>query len=69
MGALNQILSGLVVALSATSVTALAHDKVQAFPEAVPDKYGSLYKKYHPFLEVASGCVPYPAVQANGEVR
>ncbi|XWW93648.1 hypothetical protein V2A60_001583 [Cordyceps javanica] len=64
----STLASTLVVALSATSVTAVPHDKVKGYPEKVTEKYGNLYKKYKPFLEVVTGCVPFPAVQDDGGV-
>lgn len=68
---LNTFTSALVAALSVTSVAAdtIAHDKVKGYPEKVPEKYGNLYKKYKPFLDVDTGCVPFPAVQDDGGVR
>lgn len=43
------------------------HDAVVGFPETVPDTTaGSLYLKYKPYLEVYNGCVPFPAVDADG---
>ena len=46
----------------------IAHDAVVGFPQAVPSgAIGDLYLKYKPFLYVANGCVPFPAVQADGD--
>lgn len=48
----------------------IAHDAVQGFPETVPSgTTGTLYLKYKPYLKVFTGCVPFPAVQANGDTR
>jgi hypothetical protein len=43
------------------------HDAVVGFPQTVPSgTLGSLYLKYKPFLQVSSGCVPFPAVDGSG---
>ncbi|KIW01642.1 uncharacterized protein PV09_06828 [Verruconis gallopava] len=45
------------------------HDAVVGFAQAVPDgTIGDLYLKYKPYLYVANGCVPFPAVDADGNV-
>ncbi|KAL2825707.1 hypothetical protein BJY01DRAFT_256175, partial [Aspergillus pseudoustus] len=55
---------------SATRLTARAvidHDAVVGFPQTVPDStLGELYLAYQPYLYVESGCVPFPAVDAEG---
>ena len=49
--------------------TVLDHDAVVGFPQAVPaGTLGSLYLKYKPYLYVKNGCVPFPAVDAEGNV-
>lgn len=46
------------------------HDKVQGFPETVPSGVsGNVYKAYQPYLKVDAGCVPFPAVDAEGNTR
>ena len=46
----------------------IAHDAVVGFPQTVPSgAIGDLYLKYKPFLYVANGCVPFPAVEADGD--
>lgn len=41
-----------------------AHDAIRTIPENVaPD---SIYKRYQPYLKVTWGCVPFPAVDAEG---
>ena len=46
----------------------IAHDAVVGFPQTVPSGViGDLYLKYKPFLYVANGCVPFPAVEADGD--
>ncbi|KAI9052946.1 hypothetical protein LZ554_003218 [Drepanopeziza brunnea f. sp. 'monogermtubi'] len=47
----------------------LAHDAVVSLPETVPiGPLGDLYRRYQPILMVAGGCVPFPAVDADGNV-
>jgi hypothetical protein len=42
---------------------------VVGFSEAVPSGLtGTLMKKYKPWLNVHNGCVPFPAVDSNGNV-
>ena len=49
---------------------AIPHKAVEAFPEnAGSGDSGKLYLKYKPYLKVEDGCVPFPAVQADGSVR
>lgn len=51
-----------------TSRAVIAHDAVVGFAQAVPSGIaGTLYLKYKPWLEVANGCVPFPAVNAAGD--
>lgn len=46
------------------------HDQVEGFPETVPSgTTGEVYKAYQPYLKVNSGCVPFPAVDAEGNTR
>nr|WP_315857392.1 NPP1 family protein [Rhizobium leguminosarum] len=49
----------------AAAAYVLDHDKVQGFPESSAD---SLLKTFQPFLKVFTGCVPFPAVDAAGNV-
>ncbi|KAI3390866.1 hypothetical protein diail_8476 [Diaporthe ilicicola] len=43
------------------------YDAVVGFAEAVPDNSeGDLMLAYKPYLKVFNGCVPYPAVDADG---
>lgn len=54
--------------LEARSV--ISHDAVVGFTEAVPDSVaGTLMLKYKPKLKVTNGCVPFPAVDAEGNTR
>lgn len=41
----------------------LPHDEVEGFEEDAPE----LFLKYKPYLKVSSGCIPYPAVNAEGD--
>lgn len=55
-------------ALGARSV--ISHDAVVGFAEAAPDTVaGNLMLKYKPMLKVTNGCVPFPAVDAEGNTR
>lgn len=46
------------------------HDAVTGFAETVPDTTaGELMLKYKPYLHIDDGCVPFPAVQENGDTR
>lgn len=48
----------------------ISHDAVIGFAEAVPDSVaGTLMLKYKPKLKVTNGCVPFPAVDAQGNTR
>lgn len=50
--------------------TVLAYDDVVGFAQTVPDTTeGTLYTAYQPYLYVYNGCVPFPAVDAAGDVR
>jgi hypothetical protein len=45
------------------------HDAIIGFPQAVPSGIeGTLMLKYQPYLKVFNGCVPFPAVNAAGDV-
>ncbi|KAM4057233.1 necrosis inducing protein (NPP1) domain-containing protein [Hirsutella rhossiliensis] len=74
MVTLTRFACGLAVAASLASGSAikprLAHDKVQPFPETVPDDLtGKLYKRFKPWLHIIHGCVPFPAVDAQGNTN
>lgn len=50
--------------------TVVAYDTIVGFPQTVPDTIeGTLYTAYQPYLYVDNGCVPFPAVDAAGDVR
>lgn len=43
---------------------------VVGFPETVPSgTVGAVYEAYQPYLYVVNGCVPFPAVDAEGNTR
>ncbi|KAJ8063682.1 hypothetical protein OCU04_007547 [Sclerotinia nivalis] len=45
----------------------ISADAVVGFPETVPSgTVGTLYEAYKPYLYVVNGCVPFPAVDAQG---
>jgi hypothetical protein len=49
--------------------TTIAHDAVVGFPQAVANgEIDDLYLAYKPYLYVANGCVPFPAVNVIGQV-
>ncbi|KAF5019925.1 hypothetical protein F66182_8048 [Fusarium sp. NRRL 66182] len=68
----SQLLSGLALASAAFASplerrAVIGHNAVVGFPEAVPSNTaGSLYLKYKPYLRVLNGCVPFPAVDRQG---
>ena len=48
----------------------IAHDAVVGFPTTVPSgALGDAYRKFQPWLKVENGCVPFPAVDAQGNTR
>lgn len=66
-----QLLAAASVVLSSpvslSSRAVINHDAVQSFPEAVPNTViGQLMTKHKPFLRVFNGCVPFPAVDKDG---
>lgn len=64
------VLPLLAQASSLTARDVIDHDKVVGLPESVPSGIkGEVYKAYQPFLKVDEGCVPFPAVDAEGNTR
>lgn len=79
------ILSGLLnVAIGLTVVTTcyaspvtsihrrgkIASDEIVGFPQTVPSgTTGDIYLAYQPRLKVVNGCVPFPAVDAQGNTK
>jgi hypothetical protein len=50
--------------------TVLGYDEIVGLAQAVPDTtVGTLYTAYQPYLKIVNGCVPFPAVDAAGDVR
>jgi hypothetical protein len=48
----------------------LPNSQVVGLAEAVPaGTVGNVYQAYQPFLDVYNGCVPFPAVDANGNTK
>ncbi|CAJ2506009.1 Uu.00g001390.m01.CDS01 [Anthostomella pinea] len=48
----------------------ISSDAVVGFAQTVPDGLlGTLYLKYKPYLYVVNGCVPFPAVDAEGNTN
>jgi hypothetical protein len=67
------LMAALVVTTALCKPTALKpravidHDAVVGFDEAVPNNSeGDLMLAYKPYLKVFNGCVPFPAVDADG---
>lgn len=74
-----QLIAGLA-ALTVLPVTAspveltrrgtVASDAIVGFPQTVPaGTVGDLYLAYQPKLYVVNGCVPFPAVDAEGNTK
>lgn len=48
----------------------VGHDELKSLPQAVRGgPVGKLIKQYQPYLKVFTGCVPFPAVDRDGNVR
>lgn len=48
----------------------IASDEIVGFPETVPSgTTGEVYEAYQPYLYVVNGCVPFPAVDAEGDTK
>lgn len=66
-----RVLSSFALAIAVVSAAAInkraeiAHDAVVGFSESA----SALELKYKPYLNRESGCVPYPAVDAEGNTR
>lgn len=64
--ALRSLVS-LALAIPTVLAAVIAHDAVVGFDEAVPaSSEGDLMLAYKPYLKVFNGCVPFPAVDADG---
>lgn len=63
--ALSQLVQGGLIRRES-----IDHDKVVGFPETVSSgAIGDVYKAYQPLLKVVNGCVPFPAVDAQGNTK
>ena len=48
----------------------IASDEIVGFPQTVPNNItGEVYLAYQPYLKVVNGCVPFPAVDAEGDTK
>lgn len=47
----------------------IASDEVVGFATTVSDDTEGVLKKWWPYLKVVDGCVPFPAVDAEGDTR
>lgn len=48
----------------------IASDEIVGFAQTVPSgTTGDLYLAYQPRLKVVNGCVPFPAVDAEGDTK
>lgn len=46
------------------------NDEIVGLAQAVPSgTEGSVYLAYQPYLDVINGCVPFPAVDINGNTK
>ncbi|KAG2420381.1 hypothetical protein HFD88_005182 [Aspergillus terreus] len=66
------LLTGLLPLVHAALLprASIDHDKVVGFPETVPNgTTGDVYLAYQPLLYVVNGCVPFPAVDAEGNTN
>jgi hypothetical protein len=68
-----QALSTLPVAIARPSLSAratIASDEIVGFDQTVPSgTVGDVYLAYQPYLYVVNGCVPFPAVDAEGDTK
>lgn len=62
-----------VAAVNASAIQrrgTVANSQIVGLPESVPAGItGDLYEAYQPYLDVQNGCVPFPAVDANGNTK
>lgn len=75
MAVIRSLLSVAAVAALVTATplgrrAVIGHDKVVPLPQIVPGgTAGEVYLAYQPELYVANGCVPFPAVDGEGNTR
>lgn len=72
----SPMISLLALALPALGASILSprgtvgSDEIVGFSQAVPSgSLGEVYLAYQPHLYVVNGCVPFPAVDANGNTK
>lgn len=57
-------------ALAFTRRGTIASDEIVGFDQTVPSgTTGDVYLAYQPYLKVVNGCVPFPAVDAEGDTK
>lgn len=79
MAVLSRLLNVSLGLLAATACNAspllqkrasIDSDKVVGFSQTVPSgETGDVYLAYQPYLKVVNGCVPFPAVDAEGNTK
>jgi hypothetical protein len=80
MAVLSSLLKASVSLLATASVSAtplslqtrgtIASDEIVGFAQTVPSgTVGDVYLAYKPYLYVVNGCVPFPAVDAEGDTK
>jgi hypothetical protein len=63
-------LSVAVEAIALQRQGTIATDLIVGLPEAVPSGIeADVYEAYQPYLDVINGCIPYPAVDVNGNTK
>lgn len=66
----NAVIAAPTAAAAVEARDVIDHDAVVGFDETVPNTTeGSLMLAYKPLLKVVNGCVPFPAVDAEGNTR
>ncbi|KAE8453636.1 hypothetical protein EG329_009147 [Mollisiaceae sp. DMI_Dod_QoI] len=77
MAVLSRALLGILVTITVTATPTplvprgtIASDEIVGFAETVPSgTVGTVYEAYQPYLYVVNGCVPFPAVDAEGDTN
>ncbi len=77
MAVLSRVLLSILVAVAVTATPTLlerrgtiASNEIIGFTETVPSgTVGTVYEAYQPYLYVVNGCVPFPAVDAEGDTK
>lgn len=64
------VLTFLVTAIPTVYAAVIPHDQVVGFTEVTPTTIAQIAaKKFQPTLKVTTGCVPFPAVDAQGNTN